>query len=186
MTTANRITLGRLLLTPIFYLLFLLQEQSAQMPFLVAAWIVYLAAELSDVLDGWVARKFNQVSDLGKILDPFADVISRLTYFAIFLQAGIFPLWAFLPILYREMGITLLRMIAMKKGLVLAANWAGKSKAWFYFASSLAAFGFYTFRGSLGGWTGNITLGLQILFGLTALVSVLSFLPYFRTFRKTL
>lgn len=186
MTLPNRITIARILMSPVFYGLFVLNQQFPGGLFLFAAWAVYLVAELTDVLDGWIARKWNLISDLGKVLDPFADVISRLTYFAIFLQVGVFPLWAFLPILYRELGMTFLRMILIKKGKVLAANWAGKSKAIFYFAASLGAFLYLSFLPSLGDFAPPILLGLNIFFGLTAFLSVLSIVPYLKEAKSSL
>jgi len=61
--------------------------------------------ELSDFVDGRLARRDNQVTAFGKLFDPFADVISRVTYFLAFASIGIMPLWVFLVVLYREFGI---------------------------------------------------------------------------------
>ena len=181
MTIPNRLTVARIFMSPVFYILFVLSQSFPEGYWLLTAWVVYLVAEFTDILDGWVARKWDMVSDLGKVLDPFADVVSRITYFAIFLQMGIFPLWAFLPILYRELGITFLRMVLLKKGKVMAANWAGKAKAWFYFGSSLGALSYSTFIENLGTSAPDVLLGLQILFGITAGISVLSIIPYLKT-----
>ena len=134
MNLANALTASRLVLSPVFFILFFLPEWtgSYQLVTVVLLWVVFLAIELSDVLDGAVARKQNIVSDLGKLLDPFADVISRLTYFVTFAAVGIMPVWIVLLILYREYTIIFLRMMMYRTGTAMAARKGGKLKAVFY------------------------------------------------------
>lgn len=134
MNLANALTLSRLVLSPVFFVLFFLPEWtgSYQLVTVILLWVVFLAIEISDVLDGAVARKQNIVSDLGKLLDPFADVISRLTYFITFAAVGIMPVWIVLLILYREYTIIFLRMMMYRTGTAMAARKGGKLKAVFY------------------------------------------------------
>lgn len=134
MNLANALTLSRLVLSPVFFVLFLLPEWtgSYQVVTVVILWVVFLAIEISDILDGAVARRQNIVSDLGKLLDPFADVISRLTYFITFAAVGIMPVWIVLLILYREYTIIFLRMMMYRTGTAMAARKGGKLKAVFY------------------------------------------------------
>lgn len=134
MNLANALTASRLVLSPVFFILFFLPEWtgSYQLVTVVLLWVVFLAIEISDVLDGAVARKQNIVSDLGKLLDPFADVISRLTYFVTFAAVGIMPVWIVLLILYREYTIIFLRMMMYRTGTAMAARKGGKLKAVFY------------------------------------------------------
>lgn len=134
MNLANALTASRLVLSPVFFILFFLPEWtgSYQLVTVVLLWVVFLAIELSDVLDGAVARRQNIVSDLGKLLDPFADVISRLTYFVTFAAVGIMPVWIVLLILYREYTIIFLRMMMYRTGTAMAARKGGKLKAVFY------------------------------------------------------
>ncbi|MFP4409437.1 MAG: CDP-alcohol phosphatidyltransferase family protein [Spirochaetaceae bacterium] len=104
MNVATALTASRLVLSPLFFVLFFLPEWtgSYHLVTVVLLWIVFFAIEISDILDGAVARRKNIVSDLGKLFDPFADVISRLTYFITFAAVGIMPAWIVLLILYRE------------------------------------------------------------------------------------
>jgi CDP-diacylglycerol--glycerol-3-phosphate 3-phosphatidyltransferase len=84
-----------------------------------------------------VARKYNQVSDLGKLMDPFADVIFRVTYFVCFAAVRWIPWWAVMIILWREYTIMFIRMLLIKEGTALAARFWGKFKAFFYFLTGL-------------------------------------------------
>lgn len=102
----------------------------------VVLWILFAFIEISDVLDGAVARSQGIVSDVGKLLDPFADVVSRLTYFVVFAAFSIMPVWMFLLILYREVGIIFVRMMMIRDGVALAARKGGKTKAVMYAVSA--------------------------------------------------
>jgi CDP-diacylglycerol--glycerol-3-phosphate 3-phosphatidyltransferase len=102
----------------------------------VALWIIFALIESSDFFDGMAARAQGTVSDLGKLLDPFADVIARLTYFFVFAAFSIMPPWMFILILYREVGIIFIRMMLTRDGVVLAARKGGKLKAAVYALSS--------------------------------------------------
>ena len=90
---------------------------------------VMICAEVTDVLDGWVARSTNTVSELGKILDPLADSLYRLSIFAAFLVNGWISIWLFLPFLFRDIIVSYLRTFAQQRGLTLAARFSGKVKA---------------------------------------------------------
>ncbi len=85
--------------------------------------------EISDILDGYVARKTNSVTDFGRYLDPVADSMSRLTVFLAFLVVGLIPFWMYLIFLYRDLVVTLIRFICAKKGVVVSARPSGKIKA---------------------------------------------------------
>lgn len=89
-----------------------------------------ILAEFTDVLDGYVARKLNQVTDLGKILDPMADSIYRISIFLSFTLPPVsIPIWVIFILLYRDLAISTLRTICAFKGLILAARMSGKIKA---------------------------------------------------------
>ena len=134
------------------------------------------------MLDGWVARKRGETSDLGKLLDPFSDVLSRLTLFVCFLLAGLIPLWFFLVVLYRELTMTFLRLLLVQKGIVQAASAGGKLKAVLYFLVSLVGMCLLTWPDlaevPLFVW------GLPLLLALTAAVSLASFWAYFQVYRR--
>ena len=181
---ANRITLFRIALAPLFATLFSLLSwlPASRLPLVDGLWLLLLVSEASDVLDGWVARKRGETSDLGKLLDPFSDVLSRLTLFVCFLLAGLIPLWFFLVVLYRELTMTFLRLLLVQKGIVQAASAGGKLKAVLYFLVSLVGMCLLTWPDlaevPLFVW------GLPLLLALTAAVSLASFWAYFQVYRR--
>ena len=181
MTLANRITVFRIALSPVFAGLFASWIAWPSPLWLAALWIVFLVSEASDVADGWVARKRGETSDVGKLLDPFSDVISRLTIFLCLLLVNLVPLWFFLIVLYRELSMTFLRTLMMQKGVVQAASSGGKIKAWLYFFASLVGMLLVTFKD----WTGAVSFWiLNGLLIVAALQSVVSFLQYYAGYRR--
>jgi len=88
--------------------------------------------QFTDFLDGYVARKYNMVSDFGKLFDPFADVLANMAILLCFTLDGLLPSIFFLIILYREVSIIFVRMLAIKKGLVIGAKMLGKIKTVLY------------------------------------------------------
>jgi CDP-diacylglycerol---glycerol-3-phosphate 3-phosphatidyltransferase len=194
MTLPNKLTVSRLYITPIFYLLFLFSSRLALGGSLrlSATWLLialWLYCEISDIADGAIARKLGLVSDMGKLLDPFADVLSRVTYFALFVQLGWVSFWPLLIIFWRELSITFIRAVIAKNGVAMGASNAGKTKAIFYFITSfLGMFYFVAINyPSLNRITQNpATLAiLNAVFILSALASALSFASYFKNFIKT-
>ncbi|MDR2589067.1 MAG: CDP-diacylglycerol--glycerol-3-phosphate 3-phosphatidyltransferase [Spirochaetales bacterium] len=182
------VTSFRIILSPLFFLAFFFPvwTGSGVFPSIVILWFIYWVIEISDMVDGSVARALNQVTDTGKLLDPFADVIARLTYFVCFVASGVMPAWTFVPILYRELGVTYLRMIMYKDGFALAANRGGKLKAIFY----AIAGGFGLIIHTCGGlglvpeFHAALRLTGKIIFALAALLSLVSFLDYILVFQK--
>lgn len=140
MNLPNKLTVLRIILSPFYVLAFFLPlwwEQSSMVSAILLL-LLFLVIEISDVLDGYIARSRNLVTEIGKVMDPFADVFSRITYFVCFTFTGIMPLWIFIILLYRELGITFLRMFMIKQGIALAASVWGKLKAIFYALSGIA------------------------------------------------
>ena len=127
MTTASKITLVRVAFIPLFMLFMYLSggEQGLWM------WLslgVFILASLTDYIDGEIARKFNQVSDFGKFLDPLADKLLTIAAMVMFCQWGKFEAWALMIVLTREFAVTGLRMVAVGNGTVIAAGKSGKFK----------------------------------------------------------
>ena len=89
---------------------------------------IFIVASLTDSLDGYIARHYNQVTDFGKFLDPLADKLLVIAAMCMFCQWGVFPAWALMIVLTREFAVTGLRLIAAQKGHVIAAGWSGKVK----------------------------------------------------------
>lgn len=121
MTTASKITLARVALIPVFMLVLLLGYNWA-------ALIIFAVASLTDFVDGYIARHYNQVSDFGKFLDPLADKLLVTAAMLVFVQWGRMPAWAVMIVLTREFAVSGLRMVAASGGKVLAAGWSGKIK----------------------------------------------------------
>jgi CDP-diacylglycerol---glycerol-3-phosphate 3-phosphatidyltransferase len=139
-TLPNIITLSRICLTPVIALLPFIQGYWPK----VIAFLIFLVAALSDVVDGWLARRYNAVSDLGKLLDPIADkLLLFATLIPIFWMTrhptilvdyripwwGSLPVWVALLLVGREVLITAFRYFALRRGVVIPAVAAGKAKA---------------------------------------------------------
>ncbi len=126
-TLPNILTLFRLLVGPLFFY-FYSTGDSPQTALLLLTLLV--AAEGSDLLDGYLARRWGQVTNLGKILDPFADSLYRMAVFLTLTMPPVsLPLYLILIILYRESSISTLRTVVALKGVALQARWSGKIKA---------------------------------------------------------
>lgn len=142
MTTANKITLTRICMIP-FFLYFASQpmlvfdQEAWQNSFqietffptaTVVALVLFCVASFTDFLDGYVARKYNQVTDFGKFVDPLADKLLVTSALVLFVEQGAMAGWMVCVIIARELIITSLRVVAANKGRVLAATWTGKVK----------------------------------------------------------
>ena len=142
MTVSIRFTLFRAVVAPVFYLIFNLPVwlNSHTLGVISACIMIPLLAiaEITDYWDGHYARKYNEVSDFGKLFDPFADVVLNLTVFMCAVSAGCMPFVFFVLIFYREFSQTFLRMAALKKGFAIAARMSGKLKTVFYIISGFA------------------------------------------------
>ena len=124
MTTANKLTLCRVVMIPIFIVL-LYQDFTHH---LLAALGVFILASITDFVDGYVARHYNQVTDFGKFMDPLADKLLVMSAMAWFVQAGWMAAWAFFIVIARELAVTGLRLVAVEQGRVIAAAKSGKVK----------------------------------------------------------
>ena len=140
MSIADKFTLSRLLLAPVFFILYFLPVWLDVDPVLITVIIVPLVAfmEFTDYLDGHYARKYNEVSDFGKLFDPFADVVAHLTILFCLVISDYFPIWIFILIFYREFCMLFIRLIAIQKGVAIAARKGGKLKTVLYIVT-----GFY-------------------------------------------
>ena len=132
MSLATYITFIRIFISPIFMLVYLMHAYFDISSLILPYILLFLMAvsELSDAFDGYFARKYNEVTDLGKILDPMADSIARLSVFLSFTQPPVqIPLAIVFIFLYRDSVISTLRTICALKGFTLAARKSGKIKA---------------------------------------------------------
>ena len=122
MNVANSITVLRIFLAPVFLVLFMND---------LYVWVlaVVIVAEVSDLVDGHIARRFKLVTNFGKLMDPFADSIYRFTAFLCFLAKGIAPLWMVAIIFYRDVMVSIVRNFGVLSNVVIAARTSGKIKA---------------------------------------------------------
>jgi len=124
MVLPNQLTVLRIILTPVFLVLFLSGE-----PFLIQiSFIVFIIAAITDWYDGWLARKFNYITEWGKFLDPLADKVLTSTAFVGFVIIGILPLWMVILIIVRDMLITLLRAYADYRKVSFTTSYMAKWK----------------------------------------------------------
>ena len=126
MNTPNKLTVLRIIMTPIFLVTLMLEFPHH---YLVAL-VLFAAASITDLIDGKLARKYNLITDFGKFLDPLADKMLTTAAFLAFieLKIGTGIVWITFIILIREFLITSLRLISSGKGVVIAANMWGKCK----------------------------------------------------------
>ena len=126
MTTASKITLVRVALIPVFMALLLCSGGNDALRW--AALAVFVIASISDFVDGYIARHYNQVTDFGKFLDPLADKLLVTACMMIFVGQGRMASWIVFVVIAREFAVTGLRLVAVGNGRVIAAAWSGKIK----------------------------------------------------------
>ena len=106
MTTATKITMVRVFLLPVFMVLMYLSGGEAGM-WMWLSLAVFIIASLTDFVDGYIARRYNQTTDLGKFLDPLADKLITIAAMVMFCEWGVFPAWALMLVLTREFAVSL-------------------------------------------------------------------------------
>ena len=124
MNTANKLTLARVVAIPLFIVLL-------YWDFPHHLWValgVFILASITDFVDGYVARHYNQITDFGKFMDPLADKLLVMSAMAWFVEAGWMPAWAFFIVIARELAVTGMRLVAVEQGRVIAAGKSGKVK----------------------------------------------------------
>lgn len=175
------LTTSRIVLSPVFFLVFVYSfqffGQAFRLPAAIILWVLFIAIELSDLLDGMAARKLGLSSDFGKIFDPFADSFARLTYFIAFALApdsladARMPGIAFVLILYRDLLVSFGRLLMAREGVSLGARISGKIKAWVYaFAggAGLLVFSLPAFAGLPPSLYAAAVIAAQVLYWLAA------------------
>ena len=124
MTTANKLTLLRMALIPVFLLVLYSGIPAAQ----YIALGIFIAASLTDFADGYIARHYNQITNFGKFMDPLADKVLVMAAMCWFVEVGQMPGWALAVVLLREFAVSGMRLVAVEQGRVIAAAWSGKIK----------------------------------------------------------
>lgn len=198
----NVITVGRIAACPVLFWLAMSTNTTARF----IAFALYTAAGLSDILDGYLARRDNLVTDMGKLLDPIADklllVVTLIPVYVISHRGGALdgvpwigelPMWILVVIFGRELFITVFRAYAARRGVVIAAGWSGKRKAMFQMFFIGGALLWYplievgTSRGWNSGFWTFFSEGLQVwvvvMLGLAVLLTVYSLIDYLWSYR---
>lgn len=121
MNIANQLTVARLVAIPFFIVTLLMRWDAL-------AGIIFVSASLTDFLDGYLARKYNLVTNFGKFADPLADKLLVLSAFIVLIETHHVPAWIIAVIVMRELAITGLRLLLMEQQIVMAADWSGKLK----------------------------------------------------------
>ena len=125
MNTPNKLTILRVIMIP-FFVFFMLADMGNAGKY--TALVLFIAASLTDTLDGYLARKYNQVTNFGKFMDPLADKLLVCSALICLMDVGKLPSWAVIVIISREFIISGFRLVASDNGIVIAASWWGKSK----------------------------------------------------------
>ncbi len=121
MNLPNKLTIARVIAVPFFIIAFIMELY-------LIAFIIFVLASLTDLLDGQIARKRNLVTNFGKIMDPLADKILVYSALCLFVEFGTVPSWMLIVILAREFAIAGMRTVAASEGIVIAAGMSGKIK----------------------------------------------------------
>lgn len=146
----------------------------------ILCWILMFLMDISDILDGYTARKFGIVSDFGKMFDPYTDLFARLTYFLCFVGLGRMPVWMFAIIVYREISVTFMRMIMMRHGFAMGARMGGKIKEWVYAFAAISSLLAVTFErtGFCLGAVDIVWTVAMVFYALSVLFTIITFFDY--------
>ncbi|PKK93858.1 MAG: CDP-diacylglycerol--glycerol-3-phosphate 3-phosphatidyltransferase [Tenericutes bacterium HGW-Tenericutes-6] len=185
MTTANKLTILRVVMIPIMIVFIYLDGLKSQTGFFdmtqsrLIFTILFMIASFTDLLDGYIARKYNQITTFGKFLDPIADkVLVMVAFLYLMLETpDLVPLWAVMIVIVREFAVTGIRLLAVEKGNVIAASPYGKIKT----ATTMLALTMLLFNGFLLPiWISEIIFYIAIFF------TVLSGFDYFWKNKKVI
>lgn len=171
----NILTMLRVVMIP-FFIYYFVQNH------LMTAFSLFMIASITDYFDGYLARKYEVISNFGKIMDPLADKLLVLSALALltFGKHGYLSMWIFIIITGREILITLLRDIYKKKKIYLAANYWGKIKT----VTQMVGLTLSLFLLGLNINLSDYSLYLNIYFWLVALVTILSGSSYLKNIKE--
>ena len=210
MKTSNLFTLMRVICAPVFFLIFFIPQWLDAEPTSLLSRIslgilipLLIFAELTDYWDGRYARKNGEVSDFGKIFDPFADVFLHLSVFTCFVftdcsatDLPYMPVVLYVLIFYREFAQNFLRMVAAKQGTAIAARKGGKIKTVFYVTSCFVILaqelfirsGLYDFvKSTFPGFSMQVVNYIGYgFFAVCVILSYVSFIDYVKKFGSVL
>ena len=167
----NLLTILRMVLLPFFIWPFLNTEVYGKYSLYIGL-VLFILLALTDTFDGYLARKYNWVSDFGKFWDPFADKLLVYSAFFLLVYLKVFSIWIVLLLLLREVLVTLHRTAALSKGKAIAAVFSGKLKTTFQMITIILALGDYVLKNPL------LQLPNYLLY-FTLLITIYSGIDYF-------
>ncbi len=187
MKLPNFFTALRIVLAPVFFLIYSIPLWTGfgSVPSVFILIPLFVFMEFTDFLDGYYARRLGLVSDFGKLFDPFGDVLANLTVLFAFVLSGYLPALLFLVILYREMGIMFVRMLASRQGVAIGARKGGKTKTVLYIVAAGISLAIESGvrLGILAQNHLTVFRWINIAFyGVAVIVSIISFIDYVVTF----
>lgn len=176
MNLPNKLTVARIVLTP-FYLAAMLINLEYNINYLIAAGI-FIAASLTDFLDGKIARKSGQITTFGKLCDPLADKMLTTAALLAFMKLGVCNIWIVMIVLTREFLITSFRLVAAAQGVVIAAGKAGKLKTASQMVFSIFIMLLLFAADIIGLEHSTVSIVSNSLLGITAVLTVISGVKY--------
>ena len=169
LTVPNILTLLRIVMVPVIVVALLEETPNADM---IAA-VVFAVAAFTDGLDGYIARSRGSVTNFGKLMDPLADKLLIIAPLISLVSLDRIAPWVAMVIIARELAVTMLRMVAVERGVVIPASWLGKAKT---IVQVAAIFGVIAFE--------NSPLGIDLLLYAAVIITVVSGADYFFGLRK--
>jgi CDP-diacylglycerol--glycerol-3-phosphate 3-phosphatidyltransferase len=175
MTLPNQLTILRIILTPVFLYLFLSNDPL----FIQISLAIFLIAALTDWYDGWLARKFNYITDWGKFWDPLADKILTSTAFIGLVFVNLIPLWMVILIIFRDLVVTLLRVYAESRGYNFITSYYAKWKTVLQMIFLYYLLLIYVGKNTLNIFTGNeklfnYLLNDQLIYFIMLIITVIT------------
>lgn len=147
----------------------------------ILAFFTFLIAALTDFLDGHIAKKYNLVSDFGKLMDPIADKVLTISAFLAFVEMDIVPAWMVMIIIFREFVVTGMRLLALQKHEVIEATMGGKHKTVSQMASIFIILLFIIYREFGRPFPEDIIL---VLMTITVILTIISGISFFLRNRR--
>lgn len=169
MNLANKLTVLRMLLVPIFLIFIALNSPAAT----VIATVIFIAASITDKLDGYIARSRNQITNFGKFMDPLADKLLVTSALITLVERDVIFGWVAMIIIAREFAVSGLRTLAASEGLVIAASNWGKAKTVVQILAIIVGLVYLSYP---LGWLKLIT---TISIGLSVVITIVSGVDYF-------
>ena len=186
MNLANKITLFRVIMIPIYVVLMVMSVHVANVTgesssniYEILAGVVFILASLSDFIDGYIARKYDMVTDFGKFVDPLADKLLVMSAMVSLCGKGYLAAWVVIIILAREFIVTGLRTLAAQQGIVIAADMIGKWKT----AIQMVGLVLFHFTGVIAGSSAILFLACLFIY-IALILTIVSGVHYLYQYRE--